>query len=261
MKQQRVKKLLGGERSFLRRVDYFFRTNNYLITMLLCFFLLYEINHNNTFREDSAKQWKEELSMLKRNLGKVHFLTASGQHIVGEKHDIQYGDVRFKDYLKNIIVDNTIFGSMKLTQGFKLKFTSAKDIYDKTERMRKFEETFFKTDKTLLKLYRQGLYKAIWDARLPEYLEVSDVVMKNYTTHKNKYGYDVMKGKIAVSILVKSYIKELNKWDNRKTKITIPFSAYVDIVKFASIDNPFGLNIYEIDVPVLFKPRADDLHG
>ena len=259
MKAQRGKDVFYKGRGFAKRVDTFFRTNNYLITLLLCFFILYEINHNNTFRENASQQWEKELFMLKRNLGKVHFLTASGQHIVGEKHVIQYADKRFKDYLKNLIVDNTIFGSMKLTKGFAVKFSSAADILAKTEKMKNFEETFFHADQTLLSLYRQGLYRAIWDGRLPEYLEVSDVRMQNYLTSKNEHGYNMLQGDIEVAVLVKSYIKELNLWDNRKTKITIPFKAYIDIEKFAAIENPFGLNIYKLEIPVVHKPRADSL--
>jgi len=217
------------------------------------------MNHSNTFREEGRIQWEKQLSLLKRNLGKVHFLTASGQHIVGEKKIIQYGDVRFKDYLKNLIVDSTIFGSMKLTKGFKVSFSSGKEIYTKTKRLKLFEDSFFKTDNTLLHLYREGLYKAIWDGRLPEYLEVSDISMEDYRTFQNEHGYHLMKGKIKVTVLVKSFIKELKSWDNRKTKITIPFEAYVDIDKYGGIDNPFGLNIHALEVPVVFKPRADSL--
>ena len=259
MKNQRNTALFDKGKTMGLRINNFFRLNNYLITILLSLFMLYEIIQNNSFREDAATQWKDEISLLKRNLGKVHFLTASGQHVVGEKQVIMYGDVRFKDYLKNTIVDNTVFGAMKLTKGFKIKFLNPKDILEKTERMKKFENAFFHTDKTLLNFYRQGVYKAIWDARLPEYLEIDSVSMTEYTTSQDKNGYHIMSGKIELVILVKSYIKELSKWDNRKTNIAITFSAYVDINKYAGTDNPFGLNIYKLNVPVIYKPRADSL--
>lgn len=255
----RSKSLTTRGKTLASTVDRFFRTNNYLITFLLCIFLLYEMSQTSDFRDAAKEQWATEISVLKKNLGKVHFLTASGQHVVGDKHVIGYADQRFKDYLKNTIIDNVIFGAMVLTDGFDIRFSSPEDILAKTERMRAFEDNFLKTNKTLLKLYREGVYKAIWDGRLPEYLEVSHVKMKEYRTYKDKNGYDLMEGTISVTLLVKSFIKELDKWDNRRTTIKIPFKAYVDILNYADTNNPFGLNIYELSVPVVYKPRADSL--
>jgi len=262
LRQNKPKNTKQTLESLDARLNTFFKSNIYLLAFGMVGLNVLTMCSNSSFHEDALEQIDTHGALLKENLGKVHFLTATGQHVVGERFEVGYDDERFKLYLKNVVLDNLIQGLGEMTKGFTLKFINANDIKKNNERFSYFEDTFLPDGSTLLSLYRESLRQIIVEGRLPEYISFSDSVFKNYSVIKNKSekGAPVsIEGIIKSKLMIKSWIKEVKKWDSREVVISIPFKAVIDVAKSANIGNPFGIIFTEIQIPTIVKPKASDV--
>lgn len=246
---------------FYTKINVFFR--NYIFVIALGILMLNMMTYcsNSDFQKTALDRIGQHGVLLKKNLGKVHFLTATGQHIVGSKRAVGYSDSRFKRYIANIIIDNQIQGLGELTGGFKISIRKAQDIPKKNEKFGFFNKTFLGNNGVSNKLYTDGLYRAIVEGRLPEYIFINESEIKSYRDVPDEDNSEIrhLFGTIRASVFIKSWIKELKEWDTREVQISIPFKATVDVAEFAGISNPFGVVFDELDIPVILKPTAEDV--
>lgn len=261
----RAKKPSGTSHQFeaLRdKMNTFFRQNIYVLAFAMVGLNVLTMCSNGSFHDEALGTIKEHGSLLKENLGKVHFLSASGQHVVGDRYEVGYEDDRFKLYVKNVILDNLVQGLAELSNGFSVKFKNGKEINKKNERFVYFEGTFLPKEKDILKLYRDSLYRSTVEGRLPEYISISGSKFLSYSVLKNsvdRKSAPQIEAKMKVKVFLKSWIKELKKWDTREDEIIIPFKAEINVEKYANIGNPFGIRFINIKIPTILKPRASDI--
>lgn len=245
-----------------QKLNNFFRGNIYLLAFAMVGMTGLNMCSNSSFKSEALATIKGYEVLLKENLGKVHFLSASGQHVVGNRYEVGYEDDRFKQYLKNIILDNLVQGLSELTNGFTVVFRNGAEIKKKNERFAYFEKTFVPKGSNLLGLYRNSLHRIVVEGRLPEYISLSSSKFIHYYVErktKEQQNNPHLKGSLSVKVFLKSWIKELKVWDTREVTMNIPFEAVVDIEKYANIGNPFGISFIELEIPTILKPKASDV--
>lgn len=245
----------------VKQLNSFFSQSIYVLAAAMVALSMLTYCSNSSFKSEALGEIKQHGVLLKENLGKVHFLTATGQHVVGTKHEAGYLDERFKLYVQNLILDNLIQGSVELTNTFHIKYSSEAEIATKNGRFKNFHETFIRSGTDPLSLFRQTLYRNLVDGRLPEYIFPSKVEFLQYYVNNNKdIGKDPqITARMRVTFMTKSFIKEIKKWENREVEAIIPFNFSVNVSKYANIANPFGLMLDDISIPVLVKPEAAEV--
>jgi len=244
-----------------KRINSFFKSNIYLLAFSMVALNLLTYCSNSDFHDESIKILENHGDLLKRNLGKVHFLTASGQHIVGQKRAIGYNDPRFKRYIVNAILENQIQGLGALSKGFKVKILKDTDISNKNEKWKFFDDVFLSAFPSVNKLYREGVFRAIIEGRYPEYILVEEAKLDGYQDMPQEDNPEIrhLKGNIRAKLYVKSYIKELKVWDTREIDISVIFKATINVAEYADVGNPFGLEFTEIQIPTILKPTATEV--
>jgi len=247
---------------FTEKVNVFFRKNIFLLAVAMVALNFLTYCSNSSFHDEALSKIDKHGVLLKENLGKVHFLTASGQHIVGDRYELGFADPRFKQYLKNVVLDNLLLGMAELTKGFSVKFKNPQDVYSKNSRIKYFEDNFVTKKAIFMKNYRTALYRAVVEGRYPEYMSVSNAVIDNYVYTKavnSESKKPEIRGTIRASLYIKSWIKELKVWDTREIEVRIPFKAIIDVERYATVGNPFGVSFTTVEIPAIIKPTADDV--
>ncbi len=265
MRTSKPKNTVQDVGKLVERLNTFFKGNIYLLAFGMVALSMLTMCSNSSFKDDAISKIEKHGLLLKENLGKVHFLTASGQHVVGERFEVGYEDERFQLYVKNIILDNLVQGLAELTKGFTLKFHNGEDIKAKNERFAYFENTFVTKNSPLLSLYRESLNRIVVEGRLPEYISLSDSRFSFYSIKKSLSGESgensspEIVAKLQAKVFIKSWIKELKVWDTREVVLNIPFKAIISVEQYANIGNPFGVMFKEIEIPTILKPKASDI--
>ena len=199
------------------------------------------------------------IKYLKENVNKVYFLSASGMAITATRSEVSYTDPRFKGYIANEIIDKLISGNIVLSSNYKITYKTGDEILNKNARIHNFYTRFVLPDKSVLKTFTRALHRAVVEGRYPEYMNVLRHQYTQYTIGKpsETNGFKTtINGGLKLTVLVKSWIRELKQWDTREVTYDIHFKLYIDVAKFANIGNPFGIHFTSIEPPVLQKPTA-----
>ena len=241
-----------------KRINRFVQYNTYAITagILLTFvFLDMKIGSLSDRVEETLVK---NTDYIKRNIGHPIFLSATGQVIVAKKSPMSYYDDRFKQYLVNNITDRLIMGLVRLSGNYKIRYYNGKDILKKNKEIKAFIDNFLAGRSHALIKYADSLYLAMVEKRLPEYIDILNAKTNNYSVRKDPHdGKTHISFTLEIRAIIKSWIKDLGRWDTREISIRIPAELIIDPSRYANIGNPFGIYFKEIDIPAILKPTPN----
>lgn len=248
----------------IKRINTFFKENLFILAFSFVLMNILTMCSNSNFKSESLQLMKDQNLFLRENIGKVHFLSATGQVAVGEKQKLSYADSRFKSYIQNVLINNLLQGKGSLTGGFdkKISIRRWQDLSVVNDKLKLFKSSFLKKNSTVIDSYQKSLFLAILEKRLPEYMIPTNVGFEYYRVNSKflkKNQKKTIDGKIRVSVYIKSYIKELGKWDTREVEANIRFKIEINVAEYANYDNPFGIVFDDLDMPTLLKPDASSV--
>jgi len=248
--------------SIVAKINDFITLNSFALFLLVLAVWFHQIFVvGTTVKELEANQYKM-VKYLKDNVDKVYFLSASGMAITATKSEVSYADERFKSYMVNEITDKLMYGNIVISTNYKVTYKSGSELVLKNKRINDFFTRFVKPHGNVLAPYARSLHRAMVEGRYPEYINVLSQQYTKYiiTKPSEATGYKTkIDATIKLNLLVKSWIRDLKKWDTREVKIIIPFVVLIDVAKYANIGNPFGIHFVELKLPVIHKPTATQI--
>jgi hypothetical protein len=245
--------------SIIAKISDFVSLNAFALLLLILAIWVHQVYVVGATVERVEMRQNAMVKYLKENVNKVYFLSASGMAITATRSEVSYTDERFKSYIANEIIDKLISGNIVLSSNYKITYVSGDEIITKNKRINDFYTRFVSPDKAVLTPFVRALHRAVVDARYPEYINVLTHKYTQYTIQKpnEKNGYrTTIKGGLQLTVLVKSWIREVKQWDTREVSLNIPFTLYIDVAKYVNIGNPFGIHFTSVKLPVLHKPTA-----
>lgn len=252
------KKKLSSLQGFGGKINNFMQVNSYAfsIGILLTFFVLnYRLSTLAAVVEDTLV---ENTRYIKKNIGHPIFLTASGRFLVANKTEMGYYHERFKNNISSTVSNALVTGLIKLSDNYKIKFEKPIDIINKNIFLSDFTDSFV-SDRQVLSEYYKGLYQIMGEWRYPEHMDIVSIQMNTYSIdsvhgeEKNKYR--TLRAVVSPTVIIKSWIKELNIWDKRRAVLNIKIRAFIN-PENASTRNPFGVDYKAIKYVLPVKPTA-----
>jgi len=248
--------------SIVTKINDFVSLNSFALLLLMLgiwFHQVYVVG--DTVKQLEANQHKM-VKYLKENVDKVYFLSASGMAITATKSEVSYADERFKSYMLNEIVTKMLAGNIVLSSNYTITYANYNEFVTKNAQVKNFYTRFVKPNKGVLESSLRSLHRAVVEGKYPEYI---NVLSQKYVHYKiippsEETGPQTkIDAKVVLTILVKSWIRDLKRWDTRKMKISIPFSVRIDVAKYANIGNPFGIHFEKLQIPAIHKPTGSQI--
>jgi hypothetical protein len=248
--------------SIFAKINDFITLNSFALFLLVLGVWLHQIFVvGATVKELESNQYKM-VKYLQENVNKIYFLSASGMAITATKSEVSYSDERFKSYIVNEIVDKLVAGNIVLSSNYKITYASANDLVIKNHRINDFYGRFIKPDGSVLAAYARALHRAIVDGKYPEYINVLSQSYEKFVVRKpteESQFKTKIDATLKLTLLVKSWIRDLKKWDTREVEIRVPFIAVIDVERYVNIGNPFGVHFEKLDLPIIHKPTATQI--
>ncbi|QDD68220.1 hypothetical protein [Caminibacter pacificus] len=237
---------LSNMENFNKKVIKFFTTNAWITTIMIVVTFLYL----NSKIGDLLDKNQETLSYVKKDLGKVIFISSTGNIVALKKQPVFYSDKRVALYVKNLIQEHLIQDLVSVSKGFKVNYTSYEDMIKKYTPFKTFLP--YLINKKIIQNYAKNIFELINEDEYPEYVRVYDYKINLYNVDK--------KGNFTINItyyaIVNAYYKELttlNKWRSKKVSFNVKAKGFFNVVRYGNIDNPFGLKFTEINIPIITK--------
>ena len=250
--------------SIIAKISDFVSLNAFVLMLIMFAIWVHQVYVVGASVERMELRQNAMVQYLKENVNKVYFLSASGMAITATRSEVSYTDERFKSYIANEIINKLISGNIILSSYYKVTYASGAEIIDKNKNIHDFYTRFVSPDKSVLTPFARSLHRAVVDGRYPEYINVLTHKYTQYIIEKpnEQNGFKTtIKGGLELTMLVKSWIRELKQWDTREVPLNIPFTLNIDVERHANIGNPFGIHFIGITIPVLHKPTATQVQS
>jgi hypothetical protein len=240
-----VRKLSDINTKTTEKIQKFLNTNNWIIAIgiLLVFFYL------SSKIGDVLDEVQKTAINVRKDIGKVIFVSSDGQIVKLKKSPVSYTDKRVARYLANTIEDSLITDLVRISEGFKKTYKNPVDL---VENYKPFKEFLTYINKRWLINYANNILLLISEDNYPEYIQVYDKKINSYRVLDNN-SFDI---EITYYVIKRSYLKEIlqpNKYVTAKDTINVKAKGFFNIVKYGSFDNPFGLKFTSIQINLLTK--------
>jgi len=248
--------------SMIAKINDFVSLNSFALLLLILGIWFHQVYIvGATVKELEQNQYKM-VKYLKENVNKVYFLSASGMAITATKSEVSYADERFKSYIINEIVTKMLAGNIVLSSNYTITYANYDEFVTKNEQVKNFYTRFVKPNKRVLQSSLRSLHRAVVEGKYPEYI---NVLSQRYTQYRitppneETGGKTKIKATVQLNILVKSWIRDLKRWDTRQMTISIPFVLRIDVERYANIGNPFGIHFEKLSIPAIHKPTGSQI--
>lgn len=243
-----MKKNSNLDKNFVNKIHTFLNANNWIIAFgIIITFVYLSLKIGNVLNAVE----NSEIS-IKKDIGKVVFLTSDGRIIKLKKAPVSYADKRIALYVANLVEVHLIKDLVTISKGFKVNYSSGKDLVNKFKPFNDFKS--YLLNPNWINTYASNILLLISNDNYPEYINPYNRKILNFVvinTKTNSFKID-----IQYDIIKRSYLRELttpNKYKTAYAVIDFKAQGFFNPGKYGSFVNPFGLKFTNININILTK--------
>jgi len=243
-----MKKKSDLDKTFKDKIQTFLNTNNWIIAFGIIFTFFYlSLKLGSVI--DEVKNTEK---VVRKDIGKVIFITNDGRIIKLKKENVSYADKRIALYISNVIENHLIKDLVTISKGFKEKYSSGKELVEKFTPFNSFKK--FLINPKWIYEYANNILLLISADNYPEYINPYDRVIKKFVIINSKTNeFEIQ---IIYKVIKRSYLRELTTLNKYKTEyaiISFKGKGVLNPAKYGNFDNPFGLKFIDLKITLLTK--------